>query len=73
MDSKVYLDHAASTPVDPIVLEAMAPHFSDIFANPASSHRDGQRSEAAVETAREQISSLLNCTPAELVFTSGGT
>lgn len=68
-----YLDHSASTPVAPQVLEAMLPYFTDIYANPSSIHRPGQKAEAGVEEAREIIAECLNCSPQEIVFTSGGT
>lgn len=69
----IYLDYAATTPVDPRVLEAMAPYFSEIFGNPSSIHRQGQRAEAAVETAREKTAAVLNCRASEIVFTSCGS
>jgi cysteine desulfurase len=73
MKSPVYLDYAATTPVDPRVLEAMLPYFSETFGNPSSVHRIGQRAEAALETARETIAACLNCRPDEIVFTSCGS
>ena len=69
----VYLDHNATTPVDPQVLDAMLPYFSSDFGNAASIHTVGQRARAAVETAREQVAALLGARPQEIVFTSGGT
>ena len=69
----VYLDYAATTPVDPRVLETMLPYFRERFGNPSSVHRWGQRAEAAVETARETIAGILGCRSSEIVFTSGGT
>jgi cysteine desulfurase len=69
----IYLDHAATTPVRPEVLEAMLPHFSDGFGNPSSVHSCGQSSRQAVEQAREQLARLIGCTPDEIVFTSGGS
>jgi cysteine desulfurase len=70
---RIYLDHNATTPVDPTVLDAMLPYFSSEFGNASSIHTFGQRARAAVETAREQVATLLNARPQELVFTSGGT
>ena len=70
---RVYLDHNATTPVEPEVLEAMLPYFSADFGNAASIHSPGQRAHAAVETAREQVAALLGARPQEVVFTSGGT
>jgi len=70
---RIYLDYNATTPVDPAVLEAMLPYFSGDFGNASSIHTFGQRARAAVETAREQVASLLNARPQEIIFTSGGT
>jgi cysteine desulfurase len=70
---RIYLDHNATTPVHPEVLEAMLPYFSAEFGNASSIHTFGQRARAAVETAREQVATLLNARPQEIVFTSGGT
>jgi cysteine desulfurase len=69
----VYLDFNATTPVDPHVLDAMLPYFSDGFANASSIHTPGQSARAAVETAREQVAALIGARPQEIVFTSGGT
>jgi cysteine desulfurase len=69
----IYLDHNATTPVDPAVLEAMLLYFSGDFGNASSIHTFGQRARAAVETAREQVALLINARPQEIVFTSGGT
>jgi cysteine desulfurase len=71
--NKTYLDYAATTPVDPRVLEAMLPFFTETFGNPSSIHRFGQKAEAALETARETMANLLNCKPKEIIFTSCGT
>lgn len=71
--SVIYLDHSASTPVDPRVIEAMLPYFSDIYGNTSSSHRFGRQAENAVENARETIASIFNCRPSEIIFTSGGS
>ncbi len=70
---KIYLDYAATTPVDERVLEAMLPFFGQTFGNPSSVHTFGQRAEAAVETARERMAALLNCQSKELIFTSCGS
>jgi cysteine desulfurase len=70
---KIYLDHAATTPVDPRVLEAMLPYFTEIYGNPSSVHLFGQKAEAAKETSREMIAGLLNCKPNEIIFTSCGS
>lgn len=71
--SRIYLDHNATTPAEPAVLDAMLPYFSADFGNAASIHTPGQRARAAVETAREQVAALLGARPQEIVFTSGGT
>ncbi len=70
---EVYLDYSASTPVDPRVLEAMLPYFSQIYGNPSSAHRQGRRAQRAIDTARESVAQILNCAPGEIVFTSGGS
>ncbi len=70
---RIYLDHAATTPLDPRVAEAMQPYFALDFGNPSSQHAWGQRAEAAVEDSREKVARTLGCTPAEVVFTSGGS
>jgi len=69
----IYLDYAATTPVDPPVLEAMLPYFSQVFGNPSSIHTFGQRAEAALEQARETTARVLNCRPDEVIFTSCGS
>jgi cysteine desulfurase len=71
--NRIYLDHNATTAVDPAVLDAMLPYFSNDFGNASSIHTFGQQARAAVETAREQVASLLNARPQEIVFSSGGT
>lgn len=70
---RVYLDHNATTPVEPEVLDAMLPYLSIEFGNAASIHSFGQRARAAVETARESVAALIGARPQEIVFTSGGT
>src|ERR1022692_4434637 len=70
---RVYLDNNATTPLLPEVFEAMRPYFFEKFGNASSIHQQGQQARSAVEHAREQVAELLNCRPAELVFTSGGT
>lgn len=69
----VYLDNAATTPLDQRVLEAMMPYMTDYFGNPSSSHSFGRKTKTAIETARRTIARHLNCAPAEICFTSGGT
>ena len=73
MNNHIYLDYAATTPVDLRVLNAMLPYFKENFGNPASIHQYGQRAEAAVENARETVAAALNCLRDEIVFTSCGS
>ncbi|MFN7970912.1 MAG: aminotransferase class V-fold PLP-dependent enzyme [Acidobacteriota bacterium] len=72
-DDPIYLDHNATTPVDPAVVEEMLPFLREHFGNPSSGHVYGQRAKRAVEHAREQVAALLACHPDEITFTSGGT
>ncbi|MGC4191609.1 MAG: cysteine desulfurase family protein [Thermomicrobiales bacterium] len=69
----IYLDHAATTPVDPAVVQAMLPYFSTVFGNPSSIYRVGQDARAALDRARQTVARVLNCRPSEVVFTSGAT
>lgn len=69
----IYMDSAASTPVDPRVLAEMAPYMSEQFGNPSSVHRMGRRASRAVGSARKEVAELINADPSEIVFTSGGT
>lgn len=69
----VYLDNAATTPLDPEVFEAMRPFLLEDFGNPSSTHSHGRKVKAAIESARKKVAELLNCTPGEIIFTSGGT
>ncbi|MBE3067925.1 MAG: cysteine desulfurase [Chloroflexi bacterium] len=73
MVDHIYLDYAATTPVDLRVLNTMLPYFNETFGNPSSVHRYGQQAEAAVESARETVAAALNCRPDEIVFTSCGS
>jgi cysteine desulfurase len=70
---KIYLDNAATTPLDPEVFEAMKPFMLEDFGNPSSTHAHGRKVRAAIESSRKKIAELLNCTPGEIIFTSGGT
>jgi len=69
----IYLDYAATTPVEPRVLDAMLPYFRESFGNPSSIHRYGQKAETAVEDAREKVAAVLHCRPEEILFTSCGS
>src|SRR5690348_2750214 len=69
----IYLDNAATTPIDPEVFEAMKPYMLEDFGNPSSTHSHGRKVRAAIESARKKIAELLSCTPGEIIFTSGGT
>lgn len=71
--ARIYLDHAATTPTDPRVLEAMLPFFTTHWGNPSSIYLEGQQARAAVDAARKTIADLLGASPKEIVFTSGGT
>ena len=68
-----YFDNAATTPLDPEVLEAMLPFLSQHYGNPSSLHGPGRQVRAAIENARKTVAHLLNAAPAEISFTSGGT
>jgi cysteine desulfurase len=70
---RVYLDHAATTPVDPEVAEAMARIFSETYGNPSSIYAEGRAARAAVDRARDEVAAAINADPGEIVFTSGGT
>ena len=69
----IYLDYNATTPIDPEVAAAMLPYIREHFGNPSSSHAFGVAARKGVENARGQVAALLNCSPAEVLFTSGGT
>jgi cysteine desulfurase len=69
----IYMDNNATTPVRPEVLEAMLPFYTQHFGNPSSVHWAGRAVKGAIETAREQVATLINCAPAEIVFTSCGS
>ena len=69
----VYLDNAATTPLDPLVLEAMMPYLTNVFGNPSSTHGHGRSARTAVETSRKTIAEVFGVSPSEIYFTSGGT
>ncbi|HEV2864613.1 MAG TPA: cysteine desulfurase family protein [Pyrinomonadaceae bacterium] len=70
---RVYLDHSATTPTDPRVVEALMPYLTGSFGNPSSVHFYGQEARAAVDRARREVAALIGARPNELVFLSGGT
>ncbi len=70
---KIYLDHAATTPIDKEVLDEMMPYFSQKFGNPSSIHQFGQEAMEAVDKARQQVADFLGCSTSEIIFTSGAT
>src|SRR5207253_3512629 len=70
---RVYLDHAATTPVDPEVAEAMARILRETHGNPSSIYAEGRAARAAVDRARDEVAAAINADPGEIVFTSGGT
>ncbi len=69
----IYLDYNATTPIDPLVAEAMLPYVHGLFGNPSSGHFFGRSARAGVDQARAQVASLLGCSTDDLIFTSGGT
>src|ERR687890_6108 len=73
MTEPVYLDNAATTPLDSRVLEAMLPHLGGRRGNPSSLHASGAAARAAVEEAREPVAELIGASPEEIFFTGGGT
>ncbi len=70
---RIYLDNAATTPLDSEVIEAMLPVMAEHFGNPSSSHAHGRKVKSTIEECRSKIASLLHCKPSEIFFTSGGT
>lgn len=73
MKLPIYLDYNGTTPLDPEVIEAMRPYFETEFGNPSSNHWYGIAPKRAVAMARSQVAALLECSPTEIIFTSGGT
>jgi cysteine desulfurase len=70
---RIYLDHNATTPVHPEVLEAMLPYYKDKFGNASSIHSFGRETKVALEESREKVAKFINASPSEIYFTSGGT
>ena len=73
MQKRVYLDHAATTPLDPRVLEAMLPYLRDFWGNPSSLYAEAQEARKGLDGARRTIAGILGCKPQEVIFTSGGS
>ena len=73
MNNRIYFDNAATTSLDPEVLEAMMPYLTTYFGNPSSIYSYGRESRMAIENARKKVATILNAHPAEIFFTSGGT
>ena len=71
--NNIYLDYNATTPIDPLVAEAMLPYVHGLFGNPSSGHFFGRSARAGVDHARSQVATLLGCSVDDLIFTSGGT
>ncbi len=69
----IYMDHSATTPVDPRVVEAMSPYFTEVYGNSASIHRFGRAAAKALEESRRTVAAILGCHPTEIVFTGSGT
>ena len=70
---RIYLDHAATTPLHPAVLEAMLPYLTDHYGNPSSLHASGRRARQAIDEARERVAAFIGARPREIVFTGGGS
>ena len=70
---RVYFDHAATTPTDPVIAKTVYEYMTKVFGNPGSVHSFGRQARQAVDVAREQVANLINAQPAEIFFTSGGT
>ena len=73
MNSRIYFDHSATTPLDPRVLDAMAPFLGGSFGNPSSLHQEGRIARQAVDTARAQVAALIGAESEEIIFTGSGT
>ena len=73
MSNRIYFDNAATTPIDPLVVEAMLPYLTDHFGNPSSIYSYGRENRLAIEKARKSVASILHAHPSEIFFTSGGT
>src|SRR3990172_1275435 len=70
---RIYLDHAATTPLDPLVLEAMTPYLTSYWGNPSSLYAEAQEARKGLEGARRAVAGILGCRQQDIVFTSGGS
>ena len=73
MDKRIYVDTAATTQVDPRVVEAMTPYFTQVYGNPSSIYAEGREAKAAVEHAREQVATAIGADAKEIYFTGSGS
>ena len=73
MKKRIYLDNAATTAMNPAVLAAMVPYYSDIYGNASSLHSYGTRAKEALDSARSVLANCLGALPEEMIFTSSGT
>ena len=73
VSARIYLDHAATTPVDPRVIDAMLPWYRDGWGNPSGIYREAQTARHGLDEARSDVAAVLECSPREIVFTAGGT
>jgi cysteine desulfurase len=73
MQNRVYLDHAATTPTDPRVIDAMLPYLTHLWGNPSSIYHEAREARKALDAARRTMAGVLGARPAEVIFTSGGT
>ena len=73
MSDRIYLDHAATTPLDPRVVEAMLPYYNEFWGNPSGIYQEAQAARKGLDAAHERVAAILECTPNEILFTSGGT
>ena len=73
MKDRIYLDNAATTAVDPEVLETMLPYFTEVFGNPSSIHGTGREAGKAIDIARKQVAAAIGAQPQEIYFTAGGS
>lgn len=70
---RIYFDNAATTPIDPEVISEMTEAMQEIYGNPSSAHQEGRKARSLIEISRKEISALLNCSPGEIIYTSGGS